>query len=115
MFVPIFTLGRIGYNLIKGQNASDKLVNEKLSQDASKIDISNVSERITKSFSLVHLSILTKEEYQKQKLQILNEIETHGINQSPMDALCVLMPLVESGAISVDEMRHVKNMLEDRA
>lgn len=107
-------LGKIGYQLAKGAGEKDEVREQQGIQLSSRLEITDVYEKIQKCHALHSHGILNIEEFKSQKVKILTELKYHGINQSPMEALRTLMPLLESGAISVDEMKVIKKMIEGR-
>lgn len=112
-WVPLIVgVGRLAYQAAKGNKEKEVIQNQEYSQESTRIDIDALVHKIQKTWLLKNQGILDQDEFQKQKFIMLNSLESNGTIQPPMECLRSMMPLVESGAMSVDEMKHVKAIIE---
>ena len=108
----IIGIGRLAYQAAKGSKEAELVKDAETSQESNRIDILELVGKVQKGWTIKNQNILTQDEFQKLKHGLLNGIELKGVMQSPMECLRAMMPLVELGAVSVEEMKHMKQVLE---
>jgi len=104
--------GKLGSQLAKGIGERDAIVNSQLVQAAARIQTETIITELRKVHFLLANGVLNHQEFTTQKRVALNQIEVMGVAEAPMDALRAFMPLVSENILTVEELKHIKTMLE---
>jgi phosphate/sulfate permease len=64
--------------------------------------------------NLFQKNVLTQNEFEKQKLKLINNLHKQNIDGTPEDFLDNILPLLEKKILSSDEMKKIKKIVLDK-
>jgi len=111
--IPLATLLRLGKGVkdaMSSNSKSNSLEETQTAVEGARINIDEFYGKWDKAFYLFTSGILTDQEFAKQKKEMMELIRQRGIRQRPLDALGKLLPLIKTGAISIEEAKNLNQI-----